>query len=130
MVISIAVHGAPYASQASHSALRFSECALARGHVIHRIFFYHEGVLAAGNHGIAPQDEEDIHAGWVALQQSHGIELAACIGNSVKRGMLNEEERDRYEKAAATVDSRFTIVGLGQLVDAIAACDRFVTFAA
>lgn len=130
MVISIAVHGAPYSSQSSRSALRFAECALARGHTIHRIFFYHEGVLAAGDHGIAPQDEEDIHAGWIALQKGHGIELAACIANSLKRGMLDDDERERYEKPAATVHRRFTVVGLGQLVDAIAACDRFVTFAA
>ena len=130
MVISIAVHGAPYASQASRSALRFAECALARGHAIHRIFFYHEGVLAAGSHGVAPQDEEDIHAGWVALQETHGVELAACIANSLKRGMLDEQERDRYEKPSATVHRRFAVAGLGQLVDAISACDRFVTFAA
>ena len=130
MVISIAVHGAPYSSQGSRSALRFAERALARGHAIHRVFFYHEGVLAAGDLGIAPQDEEDIHAGWVALQEGHGVELAACIANSLKRGMLNEEERQRYDKSAATVHPRFTVVGLGQLVDAIAACDRFVTFAA
>ncbi len=130
MVISIAVHGAPYASQSSRSALRFAECALARGHTIHRVFFYHEGVLAAGNHGVAPQDEEDVHGGWVALQKSHGIELAACIANSLKRGMLDEDERNRYDKASATVSPGFVVVGLGQLVDAISACDRFVTFAA
>ena len=130
MVISIAVHGAPYASQASRSALRFAECALARGHAIHRIFFYHEGVLTAGSHGVAPQDEEDVHAGWISLQESHGVELAACIANSLKRGMLDEGERDRYEKPSATVHHRFTVVGLGQLVDAIATSDRFVTFAA
>lgn len=130
MRIAIAVYGAPYSSEASRSALRFAESALARGHAIHRIFFYHEGVLAAGGLGVAPQDEEDIHAGWVALQAGHGVELAACIANSLKRGMLDEDERQRYEKPAATVHPRFTIAGLGQLVDAIAACDRFITFAA
>ena len=130
MVISIAVHGAPYASQASRSALRFAEAALARGHGIRRVFFYHEGVLTAGNHGVAPQDEEDIHAGWVALQEAHGTELAACIANSLKRGMLDEGERDRHEKPSATVHPRFTVVGLGQLIDAVVTCDRFITFAA
>ena len=130
MIISIAVHGAPYSSQSSLSALRFAENALARGHAIHRIFFYHEGVLAAGHHAVAPQDEEDIHAGWVALKEKHNIELAACIANSVKRGMLNDEERSRYGKPAATVHPAFTVVGLGQLVDAIAAADRLVTFPA
>lgn len=130
MVISIVVHGAPQSSQAPRSALRFAECALARGHQIHRVFFYHDGVLAAGGLGVAPQDEEDVHAGWAALGEAQGVELAVCIAASLKRGMLNEEERVRYGLPAAAVHSSFAVVGLGQLIDAIAASDRFLTFAA
>ena len=130
MLIALSVHGAPYSSQASRSALKFAERALALGHRIHRVFFYHEGVLAAGSQGVAPQNEEDIHAGWVALHKKHGVELAACIANSLKRGMLNGEERERYEKSAVTVAPGFTIVGLGQLIDAITSSDRYITFAA
>ena len=130
MVISIVVHGAPQSSQAPRSALRFAECALARGHQIHRVFFYHDGVLAAGGLGVAPQDEEDVHAGWAALGKAQGVELAVCIAASLKRGMLNEEERVRYGLPAAAVHSSFAVVGLGQLIDAIAASDRFLTFAA
>ena len=130
MIISIAVHGAPQSSQASRSALRFAEFALARGHEIHRVFFYHDGVLAAGCLGVAPQDEEDVHAGWVALAESRGLELAVCIAASLKRGMLNEEERARYGLPAAAAHPRFAVVGLGQLIDAIAASDRFLAFAA
>ncbi len=130
MLIAIAVHGAPYSSEAARSALRFAERALALGHQIHRVFFYHEGVLTAGSQAVAPQDEDDVHAGWVALQQRHGMELAACIANSLKRGMLNEQERERYDKPAVTVHPSFTVVGLGQLIDAITASDRFITFAA
>ena len=130
MVISIVVHGAPQSSQAPRSALRFAECALARGHQIHRVFFYHDGVLAAGGLGVAPQDEEDVHAGWAALGKAQGVELAVCIAASLKRGMLNEEERARYGLPAAAVHSSFAVVGLGQLIDAIAASDRFLTFAA
>ena len=130
MVISIVVHGAPQSSQAPRSALRFAECALARGHQIHRVFFYHDGVLAAGGLGVVPQDEEDVHAGWAALGKAQGVELAVCIAASLKRGMLNEEERARYGLPAAAVHSSFAVVGLGQLIDAIAASDRFLTFAA
>ena len=130
MVISIAVHGAPYASAGSRTALRFAESALRLGHRIHRVFFYHDGVLAAAGQGVAPQDEEDLHAGWVRLGESHGVELAVCIANALKRGMLDEAERDRYERDAATTHPAFTIVGLGQLVEAMTESDRFVTFAA
>ena len=130
MLIALAVHGAPYSSAASRSALRFAERALALGHTIHRIFFYHEGVLAAGSQGVAPQGEEDVHAGWIALHEQYNVELAACIANSLKRGMLSEEERARYEKSAVTVHPAFAVVGLGQLIDAISSSDRFITFAA
>ncbi len=130
MVISVAVHGAPYASAGSRTALRFVESALRLGHRVHRVFFYHDAVLAAADQGVAPQDEEDLHAGWVRLGEAHGIELAVCIANALKRGMLDETERDRYERKAATVHPAFAIVGLGQLIEAMTASDRFVTFAA
>jgi len=130
LVISIAVHGAPYASASSRTALRFAESALRLGHRIHRVFFYHDGVLGAAGQGVAPQDEEDLHAGWVRLGESHGVELAVCIANALKRGVLDEAERDRYEKEAVTAHPAFTIVGLGQLIEAMTASDRFVTFAA
>lgn len=130
MIISVAVHGAPYASSAARTALGFVESALALGHRIHRVFFYHDAVLTAAEGGVAPQDERDVQAGWVRLQQSQGVELALCIANALKRGMLNEEERRRYGKPAATVRNAFAIVGLGQLVEAMVESDRFVTFAA
>ena len=103
---------------------------MALGHRIHRVFFYHDAVLTAAEAGVAPQDERDVQAGWVRLQQSQGVELALCIANALKRGMLNEEERRRYGKPAATVRNAFAIVGLGQLVEAMVESDRFVTFAA
>ena len=130
MIFALAVHGTSYSSQAALSALRFSQSVLEAGHSIHRVFFYHEGVLTAGSVGVAPQDELDIHAGWVQLQQSAGIELAVCIATAWKRGILSEEEAQRYESSAATMNPNFTIVGLGQLIEAVTASDRFVTFAA
>ena len=130
MIFALAVHGTPYSSQAALSALRFSQSVLEAGHSIHRVFFYHEGVLTAGSVGVAPQDELDIHAGWVQLQQSAGIELAVCIATASKRGILSEEEAQRYESSATTMNPHFTVVGLGQLIEAVTASDRFVTFAA
>ena len=130
MVISIAVHGAPHASAAARTALGFAESALRLGHRIHRVFFYHDAVAVAASAAVAPQDEQDVQAGWIELRETHGVELALCIANALKRGLLNEEERDRYVKPAATVHEAFTIVGLGQLVEAMDASDRFVTFAA
>ena len=129
MVVSIAVHGAPYASAAARTALGFVESALRLGHRVHRVFFFHDAVLVAADSVVAPQDEQDMQAGWVRLQQTQGIELALCIANALKRGMLDEEARRRYGKPAATIHAAFTVVGLGQLIEAMMQSDRFVTFA-
>ncbi len=130
MKIGIAVHGAPYSSQASATALRFARAALAAGHTLPRVFFYHDGVHAASALTVPPQDEPSPQPGWAELAQNHGVELAVCIAAALKRGIVNDEERERYELAAASLHPAFTIVGLGQLVDAVCATDRFVTFAA
>ncbi len=130
MKIGIAVHGAPYSTQASSTALRFARAALEAGHTLPRVFFYHDGVHAASALTVPPQDEPSPQPGWVELARSHGVELAVCIAAALKRGIVNDEERQRYELTAANLHPAFTIVGLGQLVDAICATDRFVTFAA
>jgi tRNA 2-thiouridine synthesizing protein D len=130
MKLAIAVHGAPYTSQSADSAWYFVRAALAAGHQVSRVFFYHDGVLTAGDRYVAPQDQSDVHQRWVDLQKESGVELAICIAAALKRGMLNDEEAERYDKSAATIDAAFTVVGLGQLIDAVVDCDRFVTFAA
>jgi tRNA 2-thiouridine synthesizing protein D len=127
--LTIAVHGAPYSSQASATALRFARAALAAGHTVHRVFFYHDGVHTASALSIAPQDEPSPHSGWVDLAAG-GVELAVCVAAALKRGVINDEERARYELPGASAHPAFAIVGLGQLIEAIGSSDRFVTFAA
>ena len=130
MIISIAVQGAPYDSTSAKTALRFAEAALRLDYRIHRVFFHHGAVLTAASLAVPPQEEEDVQAGWVALHEAHGVELALCITNALKRGLVNEQERIRYDKAAATIHAAFTTVGLGELIDAMVQADRFITFAA
>lgn len=129
MKFALAVHGAPYASQASATALRFAHAALAAGHGVGRVFFYHDGVHAASALALAPQDEPSPLPGWVALAEDHGVELAVCIAASLKRGVLNAAERDRHGLPAANVHPAFAVVGLGQFIDAVVDADRLVTFA-
>lgn len=129
MKFTVAVHDAPHASQAADSALQFVQAARAAGHSVERVFFYHDGVRMAHAGQIAPQDERDLLPGWRQLQKD-GTELAVCVAASLKRGLVDEQERGRYELAAATLDPAFTIVGLGQLIDAIVSADRYVEFAA
>ena len=128
--IAIAVYGAPYSSQASSSALRFAETAVAMGHSIVRVFFYHDAVHVANDFIVAPQDEVDVAASWVELAQRTGTELAVCVAASLKRGVVDAAEAARQEKARGDLRAPFRIVGLGQLIEAVGESDRLVTFAA
>jgi len=130
MNFAISVHGPPHASESALSACRFSEAAIAAGHQITRVFFYHEGVRTADGLGVTPQDEDSVQARWVALHEAHGVELAVCIAAALKRGILNDDEQARYQKTAASLHPAFEIVGLGQLIDALIQADRSITFGA
>ncbi len=128
MIFAISVHGAPFSSSAALSAYRFAEAALDAGHEIPRVFFYHDAVRTGDSLSVPPQEENSVVDRWAELSENHGVELAVCISASLKRGVLNDEARDRYEKPAANLHPAFTIVGLGQLVDAIDKADRFISF--
>ena len=130
MKFAVVVHGAPGSSQAARSALRFVEAALAAGHVIHRVFFYHDAVHTANALVVAPQDEVDVGARWSEIGSRHGIELGVCVAAALRRGVIDAGEAERYERPAANVRAPFVILGLGQLVEAALESDRVVTFPA
>jgi tRNA 2-thiouridine synthesizing protein D len=129
MNIAICVQSAPAASPAATSALRFARAALAGGHTIDRVFFFHDGVLTANRLEVPPEDEPSPLAGWVQLSAAHDFELAVCVAAAQKRGIVDEDARARYELPAASLHPAFVAVGLGQLVDAVNRSDRLVTFA-
>ena len=83
----IAVHGAPYGSDAHQRALKLARSLLTCGHDITRIFFYHEAVAVALTTAVAPQDEFDARRAWVNFHNESGVELAVCIANGVKRSV-------------------------------------------
>ena len=130
MIFAITVHGAPFSSSAALSAYRFAEAALAVGHVIPRVFFYHDAVRTGDGLSVPPQEENSVVDRWAELSEKHGVELAVCISASLKRGVLNDEARDRYDKPATNLHPAYTIVGLGQLIDVIVGADRFISFGA
>ncbi|TQV73460.1 sulfurtransferase complex subunit TusD [Exilibacterium tricleocarpae] len=128
MIFSLAVYGAPYSSQASDSAYRFAAAALAGGHSIYRLFFYADGVHNATRLAAPPQDELDLPQRWRTLIQAHKIDSVVCIAAALRRGIINREEAERYERDADNLAPGFEISGLGQLVDAAVHSDRLVTF--
>lgn len=130
MKLCVVIQGSPYGSQACQSALLYTKAALKAGHEVLRVFFYEDGVYAAHINNTPPQDERNVVTEWRELAESSDLELVACIASCLRRGILDEAEADRYEKASPTVSDGFIISGLGQLIDATLNADRVITFGA
>lgn len=128
MIFSLAVYGAPYSSQASYSALQFAKAAIAGGHSLYRIFFYHDGVHNATHLATPPQDEYSLTNEWQDLAIGKNIDMIVCIAAALRRGVIDTDEQKRYEKAASNLAAPFVLGGLGQLLDATVSSDRLITF--
>lgn len=128
MIFAINVHAAPYSSQASYSAYQFAQSLLSQGHILHRVFFYLDGIHNASKLASPPQDEFDLYNAWKELANNHGIELVVCIAAAMKRGVINKEEAVRYQKDSHNLADSFVLGGLGQLIEAAVVSDRLITF--
>jgi tRNA 2-thiouridine synthesizing protein D len=118
----------PAHAPASRRALLFAKAALAGGHEIVRLFFYQDGVHSASANVVAPQDEQDIAAQWRDFVTAHQLDAVVCIAAALRRGVLNEEEAQRYQRPAANVGAPWELSGLGQLHDGGQTADRLVCF--
>jgi tRNA 2-thiouridine synthesizing protein D len=127
MKFAIALFSAPHAPS-SRRALRFAEAVLAGGHEIVRVFFYQDGVYSAASTPVAPQDEWDNAAAWSAFVRDHELDGVVCIAAALRRGVLNAEEAQRYERDAASLAKPWELSGLGQLHEATQLADRLVCF--
>lgn len=128
LIYSLLVLSSPASGHCSRSAAEFAQSAIARGHSIHRVFFLDAGTEAGSAMSVFPQDEDNPAACWVTLAKTHAVELVLCISSSLKRGMLDQLEADRYERSGPTINPIFSVAGLGELVDACANSDRLITF--
>ena len=117
MKLGILVNEGPYQHQASDSAYLFCKAALAKGHEIHRVFFYHDGVNNSTRLTEPPQDDRHVVNRWSALAAEHKVDLVVCVAAALRRGIKEEN-----------LAQGFRISGLGQLVEAGIKCDRLVTF--
>ncbi len=128
MIFSLAIYSAPFSSQASDSAYRFADALLAEGHTLYRVFFYQEGVHNSSCLLTPAQDEPNLFSKWQTLAAKHKIDLVVCIAAALKRGILDKDEAERYERSAHNLGDGFIISGLGQLVDAALMSDRLISF--
>jgi len=127
---SIQINEGPYQHQASDSAYQFAKAALAKGHEIFRVFFYHDGVNNATRLAVPPQDDRNITQRWFELQKQYNLDLVVCIAAAQRRGLLDVDEMKRQGKDANNIAEGFRISGLGQLIEAGIESDHLVTFGA
>jgi len=117
MKFAIQVVEGPYNHEAADSAYNFVKAAVAKGHSIEGIFFYHDGVYNVSDQAEPPQDDRNIQQRWSDLAKEHGIDIVACIAASKRRGIKEGHIMEGTR-----------ISGLGQLTNMTIASDRLVTF--
>ncbi|MBI2311548.1 MAG: sulfurtransferase complex subunit TusD [Betaproteobacteria bacterium] len=117
MKFGILVSEGPYTHQAADTAYQFVKAALEKGHQIHRVFFYHDGVNNSTKLTEPPQDDRHIVNRWSKLAQEHNIDLVVCVAAALRRGIRDD-----------ILAPGFRISGLGQLVESGIQADRLVTF--
>ena len=127
MKFAIALFSAAHAPS-SRRALLFAQAALAQGHEIVRLFFYQDGVHSASANVVTPQDEQDLSLQWREFVATHNLDGVVCIAAALRRGVLNDEEAQRYQRPAANLSAPWELSGLGQLHDAVQSADRLICF--
>lgn len=128
MKIGVVISEGPYTHQAADSAYHFVKSAIAKGHEVPRVFFYHDGVNVSTRLSVPPQDERNIQKNWTELAKEHGTDLVVCIAAAQRRGLLDENEANRQGKDANNIAEGFRISGLGQLIEMGIQTDRLVMF--
>jgi len=118
----------PAHSPASRRALRFAEAALESGHEIVRIFLYQDGVHSASANTVTMQDELDLGEQWARFISQHKLDAVVCIAAGLRRGVLDQQEANRYRRPAANLAAGWELSGLGQLHEASQQADRLVCF--
>ncbi len=117
MKIGLLVNEGPYNHQAADTAYQFARAALAKGHEIPRVFFYHDGVNNASKLTEPPQDDRNVVNRWSKLAAEKGIDLVVCVAAGLRRGLVEDN-----------LAPGFRISGLGQLVETGIESDRLVVF--
>ena len=128
MKLGILINEGPYTHEASDTAYQFAKAALAKGHEIFRVFFYHDGVNNGTRLTTPPQDDRNIVKRWSDLAEEHNLDLVVCVAAAQRRGIVDEGEAQRNGKDATNIAPGFRISGLGQLVEGGIQSDRLVVF--
>lgn len=130
MKISIQINASPFQHQAADTAWHFIQAALAAGHEVYRVFFYHDGIFNACRDSRPPGDERDIVKRWTALQAERGVDLVVCVSSAQRRGLLEQSVAQKVDGYVHALAGGFRIAGLGLLMESVIESDRHLTFGA
>ena len=128
MKFGILVNEGPYQHQASDSAYHFAKAALASGHDIFRVFFYHDGVNNGTRLAAPPSDDRNVTRRWSMLAEEHGVDLVVCVAAAQRRGIVDADQARRLHKDSHNLAPGFRISGLGQLIETGLESDRVIVF--
>jgi tRNA 2-thiouridine synthesizing protein D len=131
MKFAIQINEGPYQHQSADTAYQFAKAAIAAGHEIMRVFFYHDGVNNASRFTMPPQDDRHVVNQWAELgikDADGNPELVVCIAAALRRGLLDESEATKNSIDGNNIHPAFRISGLGQLIEAGIQSDRLVVF--
>ena len=128
MKYTLMVNEGPYQHQSSDTAYQFARAALAKGHEIFRVFFYHDGVNNGSRLSVPPKDDRMVQKLWSELAQQHGIDMVICIAAAQRRGLMDANEAKRQGLDADNIAPGFRISGLGQLIEGSIESDRTIVF--
>lgn len=121
--ISLFVTGAPLASQAALSALRFCQTSEKEGVRITQVFFYSEAASIA-NRLVDPMDDElNLSDAWRMFAARTATRLVVCIASSERRGVFADPV-----SGLSNLADGFEIAGLGQFHSAMLGADRLAVF--
>ncbi len=128
MRFAIQVNASPNQSHTGYNAYRFCKAALAQGHDVFRVFFYHDGIYHAFKHNSPPDDELQLTTCWGELAEQNKVDLVVCISAAQRRGLLYADEAKRRNKQDDDLATGFRIGGLGQWIEALLEADRVIVF--
>ena len=128
MIFSLLVQESPFSRQSSYAAYRFARELIDSGHELFRVFFFRDGVHNASALNCVTGPEPDLPGLWQELAEAHRVDLVACVGSALRRGIIDAGEAARNGRPAASLRTGCDLSRLGQLVEACIRSDRVLSF--
>lgn len=128
LTYTLLVNGSVYGSQSARNAYGFACALLAKGHKLHSVFFYQEGVNNGSKLVVPANDEFDLTSAWQKIALEHSVRLETCVAAALRRGVISKQESELHQVDQHNLATGFEQAGLGSLAEALLTEDRVVQF--